>query len=130
MEKVSALYASFHVRIFVIACVFAPERVRSFHQKLIYDYRQREVVMMHISVNIGEYLPLQFRRRVFRFSHAAAVDDIGRPAAVGHLKRICVYECYLIVFGDVRIGFVNVAHKIGIIDAVQPIERYGDALGH
>ena len=54
VQKVAARDAGLDLGLFSRSGVNAPERVRSFHKKLVYDYREREPVMMDVPVHIGE----------------------------------------------------------------------------
>ena len=129
MEKVPTRYAGFHLGLFARASVYASEWVRSLHQKLIYDHCQCEVLVVYVSIYLGEALALQLRRCVFGLSDTTSVYRRWDRTAVCHLERVGVYQGNMFVLGDVGVGFVDVAHEIGVVNAVQPVQGDGEAFG-
>ena len=54
VKEIPARHAGFHLRLFTWVGVYSSERVRSLHQKLVYDYCEREVVVVYVSVYLRE----------------------------------------------------------------------------
>ena len=54
VKEIPLRYAGFHLRLFTWVGVYSPERVRPLHQKLVYDYCEREVVVVYVSVYMRE----------------------------------------------------------------------------
>ena len=73
------------------------------------------------SVYAIEAYSLQLRRRVLRLTDGAAIYRVRRGLIVGHLKRVRVYQSYMVILQNVCVRLVYVAYHIA--PAVQFIQR-------
>ena len=128
VKKVPARDAGFHLWSFTCACIPPSERMRSFHEQLVYRNRQGEPVVVYVSVGLGKAFSLQLRGRVFGLPHQAAMYRRRRCLEIRHLERVRVDQGNLFVVGDIGVGLIDVPDDVA--SSVQPVQGGGEALCH
>jgi hypothetical protein len=100
------------------------ERMDSLHQQLENEHGQAKEIVLRLTVYLSEDLSLEFRRREFRFSHWAAIDN-ARP--IPDLERVHVHEGHQGRLCNQDVGLVHVTDNITM--GVKCVDRGGEVPG-